>query len=180
MATNPTYVFGAADAKISPLVSDSGSAPVYGAAIDVPGLKSIEIKGSSSTKELRGDNRVLEKISVLESVEVTLTFAKWDPSIYSIMTGAALTEDEDGSYRVSLGANASPSHFKVQAISVGASGAASNVDIVLPKLIVTDLPDMVGLSEEDFKTVSVTCEAIPLTSTGEWIDWGYNADAITL
>lgn len=178
MATS-THVFGAADAKISPLTSDSGLAPVYGTAIDVPGLKSIEIKGSSSTKELRGDNQPLESISILESIEVTLNFAKWDPSIYAIMTGSVVTEDA-GSYRVAMGATSKPQPFKVQAISAGATGSASNVDIIIYKLTATDLPDMVGLAEEDFKTVSVTCKAVPLASTGEWLEWGYNETAITL
>lgn len=178
--SNPTYVFGAADAKLRPLTSDQGSAPVYGTAIDVPGLKSISISGSSSTKELRGDHRTLAKVSVLESVEVTLEFAKWDPEIYAIVTGAVNTPGTDGSYEVVLSSNSQPGYFSVEAVSYAAEGAGSNVHIRLPKLIVTDLPDMVGHAEEDFKTVSIKCEALPLSSTGEHVVWGYNADAVAL
>jgi len=175
-----TYVFGAADAKISPLTADVTSAPTYGSAIDVPGLKSISISGSSDTKELRGDNKLIAKISTLQSVEVTLTFAMWDPSIYALLTGATLTPGTGDDYNVSLTASSTPAYFGLEAVSVGASGAGSNVSIFLPKLIITDLPDMVGLSEEDFKTVEVKCEALPSIANGKWIDWNYNETAEVL
>lgn len=176
--SNPTYVFGAADAKISPLTADTGSAPTYGSAIDVPGLKSIEISGSSDTKELRGDNRLLAKVSTLQSVEVTLTFAKWSADLYALFTGATKTADGDD-YTVTLTSTSEPGYFGLEAVSVGASGAGSNVSIFLPKMIVTELPGL-GLAEEDFQTVQIKCEAMPSEATGEWITWSYNSTAATL
>lgn len=169
-----TYVYGAADAKISPLVSETGGTPVYGVAKDVPGLQSIEVKTKSDTKELRGDNQLLAKISNIQSVEVTLKFAKWDLEIFSILTGAEYDED-----RVTLKSNSTPGYFKLEGVSAQASGSGSNADVFFPKLIVTELPDMIGLSEEDFKTVTVTCEALPLAD-GTWIEAGYNATAKSL
>lgn len=175
--TDSTYVFGAADAKISPLLTDGSPAPTYGTAIDVPGLQSIEISGENEVKELRGDNRSLVKLSVLQSVEVTLTFAKWDADLYALFTGATKTTDGD-SYTVTLGADSQPGFFSLEAVSAGASGANSNVSIFLPKLVVTEMPGL-GLAEEDFQTVEITCEALP-TATGDWISWSYNDTALDL
>jgi hypothetical protein len=179
MAAIATHVFGAADAKISPLNSDTDTATVYGLAIDVPGIKSIEISGSSETKEFRGDNVPLVTSSVLTTVEVTLTFAKWDPNIYALLTGSDLTEDGDD-YEVALTSASRANYFRLRAVSVNAEGNGSNVYIELPKMIATELPDMVGLSEEDFKTVEVKCQALPRSSDGKWLVWGYAADAVTL
>lgn len=176
--SNPTYVFGAADAKISPLTADIAPAPTYGTAIDVPGLKSIAISGSSDTKELRGDNKLIAKISTLQSVEVTLTFAQWSGDLYALFTGATKTDD-DSDYSVTLAANDTPGYFSLEAVSVGASGSGSNVSIFLPKLIATELPP-IGLAEEDFKTFEVKCEALPSIATGEWLTWGYNSTAAEL
>ena len=180
MSAESTYVFGAADAKISPLTSDTGAAPAYGSAIDVPGLKNITVKGKSSTKELKGDERTIAKISKLDSVEVTFEFAEWSPQLFALATGADLTLGEGSDWSVSLGALSKGSYFKLEAVSLGASGAGSNVSIVLPKLICTDLPDMIGLSESDFKTVKITAEALPTLSTGEWITTSYNETAVAL
>lgn len=180
MSAESTYVFGAADAKISPLTSDSGTAPVYGTAIDVPGLKSISVTGKSSIKELKGDERTIAKISKLDSVEVELEFAEWSPQLFSIFTGADLELGEGNDYSVTLGALSKGSYFKIEAVSLGASGAGSNVSIVLPKLICTELPDMIGLSESDFKTVKISAEALPTISSSEWIQFNYNSTAVEL
>jgi hypothetical protein len=178
MTTNPTYVFGVADAKISPLVTDAVGGATYGTAIDVPGIKSVTIKGTSTTKELRGDNRLLAKISTLDSVQVDIEFAKWDAELYALFTGATLTTDGNN-WNVDLSANQSGVPFKLEAVSVGASGAGSNVNIILHKVIVTDLPDFLGFTEEDFKTVKVTADALPLVD-GSWIGAGYNETGLSL
>lgn len=178
MTDNSTLVFGAQGAKIKPLLTDGGT-PTYGAEISIPGLKSVETSSKSGDKVLRGGNRLIAKISTLESVEVKIKFAKWDPQIYALVTGAAYTEDVDGSYLLSLNVNSSPKPFRLEAVSVTGSGEGSNISIIFPQLVVTNLPDMVGLSEEDFKTVEVTCEAIPMAD-GTWIDWAYNKTALVL
>lgn len=178
---NTTYVFGAADAKIAKLLTDpaAGSA-TYATAIDVPGIKSIEITGSSDTKELRGDNKLIASVSTLQTVEVKITCAKWDAALWALFTGATLTNDAiTGDATVSLGSGNTGSYFKLTAVSVGASGAGSNVKIVLPKLLVTDLPPL-SFAEEDFATAEITATALPLESNGQWLEWGYNSTAASL
>lgn len=178
---NTTYVFGAADAKIAKLLTDpSGGSATYASPIDVPGIKSIEISGTSDTRELRGDHRLIASISNLQTVEVRIAFAKWDAALYALFTGATLTNDAvTGDAKVSLSAGNSGSYFKLSAVSVAADGNGSNVSIILPKLLVTDLPPL-ALAEEDFATAEVTATALPLESTGGWLEWGYNSTAVSL
>jgi len=177
--TTTTYVFGASGAKISKLLTDpAGGTATFATGVTVPGLKSVEISGKSNSKPLRGDNKLLANLTTLESVEVKLTFAKWDQNLWSIFTGATVTTDSTtGNSTSTLSAGQTGSYFKLNAVSYAASGSGSNVVINLPKLIVTDLPP-IGLKEEDFATFEVSCEAVPLESTGEWITWGYNTTAV--
>jgi len=172
-----THVFGAQHAEIAELLTDTPLGATYGTPFDVPGLKSVSVSTTSDSKELRGDNQLLAKETVVQNIEVTLEFAKWDARVFALITGATLTENLDESYSVSMGANATPKEFSLLARSASATGTGTAVSISFPKLKITNLPDMIGLAEEDFKTVSVTCEAIP-TATGVWFDYNYEVPAV--
>jgi phi13 family phage major tail protein len=174
MSDLTTHVFGAQHAEIAELLTDdSETGPTYGTPFDVPGLKSISVSPSSNSVELRGDNQLLVKETVLQTVEITLEFAKWDARIYALLTGSDLIEDAlTGAYTVAYNTSSKPALFSLGAISAGATGGAQ-VAIFFPKLQITNLPDMIGLNEEDFKTVTVTCEAIP-TAGGDWMSFSYS------
>lgn len=173
-----TAVFGAQHAEIAELLTDTPSGATYATPFDVPGLKSVSVSTSSDSKELRGDNQLLAKETVIQNVEVTLEFAKWDARILALITGAALSVGLDGeSYSVTQNVDSTPKEFKLVAQSVSASGTGTMVTVTFPKLKITNLPDMIGLAEEDFKTVTVTCEAIP-TAQGVWFDYEYTVPAV--
>jgi hypothetical protein len=179
MSDLTTHVFGAQHAEIAELLTDDAeTGPTYGTAFDVPGLKSISVSPSSNSVELRGDNQLLAKETVLQTVEITLEFAKWDARIYALLTGSTLTETYSGEvgytgeYFVNYTTGSTPSMFSLTANAAGATSGAT-VSIYFPKLQITNIPDMIGLAEEDFKTVTVTCEAIP-TAGGDWMSFSYN------
>lgn len=175
MSDLTTHVFGAQHAEIAELLTDTPTGATYGTPFDVPGLKSISVSPSSNTVELRGDNQLLVKETTLQSVEVTLEFAKWDARIYALLTGSQLTSNPDGSYFVNYSTAAVANEFSLEARAAGAT-AGGTVTIYFPKLKITNLPDMIGLVEEDFKTVTITCEAIP-TATGQWMSFDYTPAA---
>jgi len=173
MSDLSTHVFGAQHAEIAELLTDDAQGTTYATAFDVPGLKSVTLNTSSNSVELRGDNQLLAKETVVQTVEVSLEFAKWDARIAALITGATLTEDPvTGVYSLKYGTNDEPKEFSLTAVAAGASGSGATVSVFFPKLKVTNLPDQAGLAEEDFKTVTVTCEAIP-TFEGTWFDWSY-------
>jgi hypothetical protein len=177
--TTTTYVFGASGAKISKLLTDpSGGSATYATGITVPGLKSVEISYKSNTKDLRGDQKLIASLSIVESAEVKLMFAKWDQNLWSIFTGATVTTDTTtGNSSSTFSAGQTGSYFKLNAVSYAASGVGSNILINLPKLIVTT-PPPINLKEEDFAAFEVVAQAVPLESTGEWLTWTYNTTAV--
>jgi hypothetical protein len=170
MSDLTTHVFGAQHAEISALLTDTASGPTYGTPFDVPGLKSVSVSPSSNSVELRGDNQLLVKETTLQSVEITLEFAKWDARIFALLTGSDLDISGDA-YSVTYTTASTPALFSLRANAAGATDGAT-VEIFFPKLKITNIPDMLGLVEEDFKTVTVTCEAIP-TAAGEWMSFDY-------
>lgn len=172
-----THVFGAQHAEIAELLTDTLSGATYGTPFDVPGLKSVSVSTSSDSKELRGDNQLLAKETVVQNIEVTLEFAKWDARVFALITGATLATNIDGSYTVTQTATATPKEFSLMARSASATGTGTSVSVTFPKLKITNLPDMIGLAEEDFKTVTVTCEAIP-TALGVWFDYQYEVPTV--
>lgn len=176
MSDLSTHVFGAQHAEIAELLSDDAQGTTYDTALDVPGLKSVTLNTSSNSVELRGDNQLLAKETVVQTVEVSLEFAKWDARIAALITGAELIDAADGSYSIKYSTSDQPKEFSLLALSAGATGAGAAVSIFFPKLKVTNLPDQAGLAEEEFKTVTVTCEAIP-TFEGSWFDWNYTPGA---
>ena len=180
--TTKTVVFGAADAKIAKLLTDpAGGSATYAAAIDIPGIKSVEITGNISTKELRGDNRLLDSTSSLDSLELKITFSKWDQDLYALFSGGTVTTDTTtGDSTMTLLGGTTGSYFKLEGISVkGEAGAASNVQVTLPKCMATSLPSF-ALAEEDYATFEVTATVLPRSSDGQFMIVKYNATAATL
>ena len=176
-----SVVYGAADAKISKLLTDpAGGTATYGAAIDVPGIKSIEVTATTATKELRGDNKLLDSIQVTEKLEVTITFAKWDQDLYALFSGGSVVGDTTtGDSTFTLNGGQQGSYFKLEAVSVKGEGGASNIKIELPKCVATSLP-AVSLAEEDYATFTVTAACLPRTSDDKHLVVTYNTTAATL
>ena len=171
-------VFGIQAAVITPLISDINGVLTYGDPIRVPGAKNLEITGTYSEKEIRGDNGPFDTFSNLDKVEGSVAMAGWQPELFAWVTGSTLIQGEDGSYRIEYPKTASARFFKLQAVSVTSDG--QNTDIIMPKLKITSMPD-IGFKEEDFKDVNLKWKAMPTSgSNGQWFDFGNNAEAITL
>lgn len=173
MSEKATHVFGAADASIATVATEDPITQTitYDTAVDVPGLKNVTVNVSTDVKELRGDNTLLAKESVVQNVEVELEFAKWDATIYAALTGSQLVDSSNG-YSFAVNSANIPKPFALRALSVSTSESGSQAEIYFPKLRIANIPDMLGLVEEDFKTVSITCEVIP-TFTGDWMVFNY-------
>jgi len=173
MSELATHVFGAQHAEISSVTAEDPIAETitYGTPVDVPGLKNVTVNISTDSKELRGDNTLLAKETVVQNVEVVLEFAKWDATIFAAITGSTIVNSTDG-YSVAVNANNTPGTFALRAQSVSTSESGKIAEIFFPKLKISNLPDMLGLVEEEFKTVSVTCEVIP-AYTGDWMVFNY-------
>jgi hypothetical protein len=92
-----SVVFSINDMKIYPMTDpgDDSTAPTYGAAVDVPGVMSIALDQSITEAVLRGDGKVLDRRSVLDSIELAFSYAKLDPAVLAVLDGGTVTTGTD-------------------------------------------------------------------------------------
>lgn len=178
-----TKTFAVADAKIGVLTADpAGGSPTYATLVDVPGIKSVSISGTYSKKSLRGDMTLLDVDATLENVSATINFAKLDLDILAAATGGGVTDSGSGSTEVStfdLNSADTLKYFKFEAQCTRVDIPAGDLHLVLWKCIPTGLP-FAGLGEEDYQTHSLPVDAMPLISTGKWMDVVINETAAAI
>lgn len=179
-----TKVFAAKDAKVFALTADpAGGTATYGAAIDVPGLKTVTISGDVNTVELRGDNSLLDASSSLTSIDVSMEFAKQSLDLLAAFFNNLVTDSGTTPNQKSIWGLTGAStlgYFGMTCQAVGADTITGDVQFSLHKLILSSFPEM-GLEEEDYKTSSVECKAMPLLATGnKWVTVTVNETAAAL
>lgn len=165
-------VFAVQDCKLSALTADpSGGSPTYSTSIDVPGIKSVEITGDIDTKELRGDNQLLDTDSVLKNVKVKLANAKLSLDAQALILGGTVTDTGTTPSQIAswdlLGTN-TLGVFKLEAVSVSADTVGGNVKFTVWKCRPGSVPNM-GLAEEDYQIPELELMASPLLSNGKWL-----------
>lgn len=178
-----TKVYGVTDARISKLLTDpAGGSPTYGSSIDVPGIKTVQITGNIDTKELRGDNQLLDLNAVLTSVEVAVTNAKMSLDVLAAFFAAVITDSGTTPNQIAsldiLGSSL-PQYFRLEAKTPtgGADVSTGDVHFTLWKCILSSFPDL-GHDEEDYRIVGFSARATPLISNNKWITPVINETAV--
>ncbi|MGQ5576074.1 phage tail protein [Streptomyces sp. ECR3.8] len=180
-----TKLYAVEDAKIAPLLADpEGGEPSYGAGIDVPGIKSMEISGDVEVKELRGDNRLLDSDSSLTNVTVAFPHAKLSLDVLAALLGGDVTDGGTTPAQSStwdLNSDAKPLPFKLvgKTPTGGADQIGGDVHFTLWKCVLSSFPGL-GLAEEDYRTIENEARAVPLISTGKWISVQINETALAI
>lgn len=179
-----TKVFAVKDCAISPLTADpAGGSATYGTKIDVPGIKTMEISGDMATKELRGDNGLLDSISVLQNVKVKITNAKLSLDVLAALFGGAVVDVSTGTITAEwdLTNTSAPAPFKLEGASPsnGADVVGGDVHFILHKCTASAFPDL-GFAEEDYRPTGFEAAAVPLLSTGKWVTAHLNAIAVPI
>lgn len=180
-----TKLYAVQDAKIAPLTSDpAGGTPTYGALIDVPAIKSVEISGDVEVKELRGDNTLLDSDSTISNITVAINHGKLSLDVLaawidSTVTDAGTTPSQTSTWEMTN--TARPKPFKLEAVTPVSGGdlIGGDVHFVLHKCILGAFPGL-GLAEEDYKTIETEARAVPLLSTGKWISAVINETATAI
>lgn len=178
-------LYAVEDAKIYELTADpAGGSPTYGAAIDIPGVKTVGIGGSVNNTTLRGDNSMLDSFSVLESVEVSMEWAKISLDAQALMLGGTVTDTGTTPNELATMARARTDrlkYFKLEAKTPadGVDPVGGDAHLVFYKCILSGFPES-GLAEEDFQTQSVSLMAVPLISDDAWWDVVINETAAAL
>lgn len=180
-----TKLYAVSDAKIAPLLSDpAGGTPSYGAGIDVPGIKSMEISGDVEVRELRGDNTLLDSDSTLTNVTVSFPHAKLSLDVMVALLGGDVTDAGTTPSQTTtwdLGSDAKPMPFRLigKTPTGGGDQISGDVHFTLHKCILSSFPGL-GLAEEDYRTIETEARAVPLISTGKWISVGIHETAVAI
>lgn len=87
-----TITLGIRDLKISEVMKDDSTGVEYGAPIDVPGVKSIEITIIQDEKEQTGDGVILDTFIKKKGYEVSFKNAQLSQRIMDIINGSTTTE----------------------------------------------------------------------------------------
>ncbi len=170
-----TKLYAVEDCKIFPLLSDpAGGTAAYGEGIDVPGIKSMEISGDVEVKELRGDNGLLDSDASISNVTVAYPHAKLSLDVLKALVSSTVTDSGTTPAQVSkwsLKQGAKPLPYKIVGKTPTSGGdlVGGDVYFTLFKCIMSSFPGL-GLAEEDYRTIENEARAVPLISTGDWVD----------
>jgi hypothetical protein len=182
--THVSKIYAVEDCKIAKLTGDSGASATYAAIIDVPGIKTVEIAGNIDTKELRGDNQLLDSNSTLTNITVNITHAKISLDVLPVILGGTTADSGSTPNQVAtfdrLGTDTFD-YFKLEAKTPtnGADPTGGDIHFILHKLMISSFPDM-GHAEEDYRIVGFTATASPLVSTSKWITVKINETAAAI
>lgn len=180
-----TKLYAVQDAKIAPLTADpAAGTPTYGALIDVPGIKEVEISGDIEVKELRGDNTLLDSDSAISNITVSFPHAKLSLDVLAAIMSSTVTDAGTGATETStwdLANTGRPTPFKFEAVTPVSGGdlIGGDVHFLLHKCILSSFPT-IGLAEEDYRTPEVEAQAVPLISTGKWLSVVINKTATAI
>lgn len=183
MQSHITKVFAAKDAAIFPLTADpAGGSPTYGTALDIPGIKTVQISGDINTVELRGDNRLMDAQSSLTNVTVSIEFAKLSLDLLAAFFSNTVVDSGVTPAQKSvwdLLGSSELGYVGLDAQAVGADTIGGDVHFSLTKMVLSSFPEM-GLEEEDYKSHTVEFTAMPLNSTGKWLTTAINETAVAV
>lgn len=176
-------VYAVKDCKLYSLTADpAGGSPTYASSVDVPGIKMVEISGDIDTKELRGDNQLLDQDSVLKNVKVKLSHAKVSLDALAVILGGTAAESGTTPNQLATWEMLGTSQlgvFKLEAVSASADPVAGNIKFVVHKLRPASFPSL-GLAEEDYQIPELDLVSSPLLSNGKWLTVSINETAAVL
>jgi len=171
-----TKVYAVQHCQIATVLTDAvGAAITYGEWFDVPGIKSLAISGDMDTKQLRGDNRLIDQQSIITGLTAAIENAKLSLQNLAVMLGGTVGTRTAGATSAyagtgwSLLSSAFPLAFGMRAVSAAADAPGGAVAFVMSKCSLSSFPE-IGAAEEDYQTVSAEMNVNPPTGTSPWLD----------
>lgn len=174
---------GLADVKIAQMLTDPiGGTATYGSAYDIPGAQSISFKPDFLDKELRGDNKVLDQYSKVQSISGSAKHAKISLALMAIFMGGTISDsgsspNEKRTLTV-LGSD-KPSYFSLegQVDYRGGEAVGGDFHVRFAKVKITNFS--CEFQSEDYAVVSFDWKAIPRSDDVLYV-WEENETAVPL
>lgn len=166
-----TKVLELKDAKIFPLTADPvGGTATYGAAVDIPGILKLDVSPNMVTKDLYGDNVLLDTYSKVESVDIGIENAILPLDVLRLLMGGTVTASGTTPNRkqtYELANGNMPGYVKIQGQALYVDAGLGDVHVSFHKCKTTDAPKwaLEGMTG-DFAKVTAKLKAIPLQAAG--------------
>lgn len=159
-------IYGVKQLQIKQLLTDvAGSAPTYGTAIPIPGIKLLGMDKKITNKESRGDEMLIDTEDTLDSIDISWDNVELPMKACEAIEGAVLGNSGTGSTEINTmleHANAVGNYFKIDAIAKRGSNGVAGVMVELYKVRGTLTYSFKG---EDFAVCSFKGKAIPVRGT---------------
>lgn len=163
-----SVVFDVNDAKVWSLTADQDDAPVYGTAIDVPGIASASMDPNFQTSELKGDATIIAKKGRLDKFNMSNTYGRLSMPVMAAILGGTVTGDVDAEmdYRYKGGTPLPYFAYGVNMLDVEAG--LGSIQVIVFKAQVTG-GTLLGQSSDNFGQPTFDIEGISLSCPGgEW------------
>lgn len=165
-----------ADAKVSKMTADTGSAPTYASSVDVGGVVKIGVAPKVETKELKGDSKLLDTYTRTIQIDLDVEAALMSFDALAVLLGGSTsatgsTPNQVTTYKL-LATNATPPFFKLEGQWLYAGEGLADAHIILYKCKVTDPPSFeINDASGAFGGVKFKAVALPVSaSSGSWMD----------
>jgi hypothetical protein len=171
-----SVILGLNDAKISPITVDDSIALTYGAAVDVPGIKSLKLTPTFIEKQLKGDESVLDTYAKLEQIDWSIEYGVVSLDALAVLIGGKVTAGgatPNQTQTFTLTKDDLPQYFKLEAKTDYAD--VGDVHFVLYKCKCTSFD--YTLQGEEYATISASGKAIPTMKDGKVKDIVFNETA---
>ena len=169
-------IYAVQHCQVAAVLTDPvGALVTYSEWFDVPGIKVLELSGDMDTKELRGDNRLIDQSSIITGLTAKIEHAKVSLQVLAVLLGGTVADKTvvAGSPYAgkgwSLTQASSPKAFGMRCISAAADTPGGAVAFVMSKCSLSGFPEL-GAAEEDYQTVSLEANVNPPFGTSTWLD----------
>jgi len=159
-------IYGIKQLQIKQQLTDVvGSAPTYGTAIPIPGIKLLGMDKKINTQDSRGDEMLMDTEDTLDSIDISWDNVELPMTACQAIEGAVLSNSGTGAEEVNAmleHANAVGNYFKIEAIAKRGSNGVAGVMVELYKVRGTLTYSFKG---EDFAVCSFKGKALPIRGT---------------
>lgn len=158
-----TRLYSVSDAKVYEMTADpAGGTATYGAAIDLPFIRTVGFGGDITTAEMRGDNGKSMKESTYAGATLTLEWGKLSLDATKMMLGSTNTDAGTTPNQTATLVHKTTDilkHWKFEGKVAKADTVGGGVKLVCYKCIIAGFPEL-GLNNEEFsgQGVEAACE----------------------
>jgi len=177
--TNETKSYSVDDCKVSKMLTDTVAGATYDTAVDLPGIRSIDFGQKFTTKDLRGDNKILAQHSKIEKISVKVENAKIPLAALAVLQGGSVADNgttPNQTKTLTIKSTDTVPYFKIEAQVLETD--IGDLHYIGYKMKVTDIS--ISWKDDDFAIVSFSAEGIGRTYDDNMVDILENETAASI